>query len=239
MMNRAMKRSLLHSEPRNNRICKAGLKGRFRNITVMLAYAPTNDKDNQEKERFYENLEVRNRIPRHYMVIIMGDFNAKIGNKEHLQPVAGPQTIHDFSNENGNRLIQFETKNRLTIKRTMFPQKRIHMGTWMIPGTNKVNQIDHVLATSCHCSSVTDVRSCRGPNCDSDHHLVKIKARERIANVQKIPGRKTRRWEVQKLHKDMAQKDEYQKILDAKLKQSMEGEEEIVYKRDGNIWNRQ
>jgi hypothetical protein len=108
----------------------------------------------------------------------------------------------------------------------------------MIPGANKVNQIDHVLTTSCHCSSVIDVRSCRGPNCDSDHHLVKIKVRERIANVQKIPGRKTRSWEVEKLHKDMAQKDKYQKILDVKLKQSMEGEE-IVYKRDRNIWNRQ
>jgi hypothetical protein len=114
MMNRAMKISLLHSEPWNNRICKIGLKGRFRNITVILAYALTNDKDDQEKERFYENLELLNRIPRHDMVIIMGDFDAKIGNKEHLQPVAGPHTTHDFSNENANRLIQFATRNYKT-----------------------------------------------------------------------------------------------------------------------------
>jgi endonuclease/exonuclease/phosphatase family metal-dependent hydrolase len=91
MMNKTMKGSLLDFEPQSNRICKIRLKGRFRNITVISAHAPTNDKHDQEKERFYENLEeICNRIPRHDMVIIMGDFNTKLGNKEYLQPVAGP-----------------------------------------------------------------------------------------------------------------------------------------------------
>jgi len=39
----------------------------------------------------------------------MGDFNAKIGNKEYLQPVAGAHKIHDCSIENGNMLIQLGT----------------------------------------------------------------------------------------------------------------------------------
>jgi len=45
MMNKTVKRSLLDFEPQNNRICKIRLKGSFRNITVISAHAPTNDKD--------------------------------------------------------------------------------------------------------------------------------------------------------------------------------------------------
>jgi hypothetical protein len=56
---------------------------------------------------------------------------------------------------------------------------------------------------------------------------VEIKVRKRVAKVQKIPRRKTRRWEVEKLRKDIAQRDKYQKVLDLKLKQKTEGEEEI------------
>ena len=179
-MNKTVKGGLTDFEPQSDRICKIRLKGRFRNTTVISAYAPTDDTDAQEEENFYKSLEeVCNRIPRHHMVvIIMGDFNAQIGKQEHHQQVAGPYTIHDTSDENGNMLTYFAIRNRLIIKSTMFPHKYIHLGTWRIPGSNEVNQIDYVLVTSCHPSSVIDIRSCRGPNCDSDHYLGKLECKK-------------------------------------------------------------
>jgi hypothetical protein len=57
MMNKTMKGSLLDFEPQNNRICKIRLKGTFRNMTIISAYAPMNDKDDLEKEKFCENLK--------------------------------------------------------------------------------------------------------------------------------------------------------------------------------------
>ena len=54
---------------------------------------------------------------------------------------------------------------------------------------------------------------------------MKIKVRERITNVLKTPRKKTRRWDVEKLSKDILQREKYQKVLDLKLKQKMEGEE--------------
>jgi hypothetical protein len=74
--------------------------------------------------------------------------------------VAGMHTIHESSNGNGRMLGQFATMNNLLIKIIAYPHKRIHLGTWKIPGTNgEVNQIDHVLVSKRRSSSIKDTRS--------------------------------------------------------------------------------
>ena len=59
-----------------------------------------------------------------------------------------------------------------------------------------VKQIDHVVR---HASSITDVKLCCGPNCNSDHFLVKVMLRERLSNALKNHGRKRKRWNLNKL----------------------------------------
>ena len=134
--------------------------------------------------------------------MIMGDFNAKIGKQKHLAKVAGKYTIHNETNENGNLLAQSAVRNKLFIKSTSFQNKKIRIGTWRIPGTNEVNQTDHVLISLRHYSSVTDVTSRRGPNCDSDHFLVKVRLRDGITKIQKASRIDRQMWDVQKLGND-------------------------------------
>jgi hypothetical protein len=83
--------------------------------------------------------ETRNNVQKYDIkIIIMGDFNAKIGKEKHLMKVAGKYTIHNETSANGNLLAQFATRNRLFIKSTSFQHKNIHMGTWKVPGTSEL-----------------------------------------------------------------------------------------------------
>jgi len=65
---------ILQFEPIDERICKIRLKGKFRNVTIINVYAPTEDKEQAVKEEFYEKLEkTYNTIPKHDMVLIASD----------------------------------------------------------------------------------------------------------------------------------------------------------------------
>jgi len=63
----------------------------------------------------------------------------------------------------------------------MFPHRNIHKYTRTSPDGKTHNQIDHILIDRRWQSSVLDVRSFRGSDCDTDHHLVIAKVRERLA----------------------------------------------------------
>lgn len=234
IMTRKMREGLLETETVNDRICRIRLKGRFRNITILSVHAPTEEKDEEEKEMFYDQMDdICNKVQKYDMVIIMGDLNAKIGREKYLAKVAGKYTIHDESNDNGNRLAQFAIRNRLLIKSTTFPHKKIHLGTWKIPGSSEVNQIDHVLVSQRHSTSVIDVRSCRGPNCDSDHYLVKARIRERIIKTQKGQKMGKGRWDTDKLNKDTEVRQQYQKALASKMQiNSQERTDDITIEKE-------
>jgi endonuclease/exonuclease/phosphatase family metal-dependent hydrolase len=138
-----------------------------------------------KKKKFYDLLTTTcNQTPRYNTLIVIGDFNAEIGKENFMKPVAGNFTIHEETNENGKH---FAAMNNMIIKSTCFKYKIVHKGTWKVPG-GEVNQIDHVLISLRRASNITDVRTSREPNCDSDHFLVKAVLRHRPSNTMKMKG---------------------------------------------------
>jgi hypothetical protein len=105
------------------------LRGLWCNI-VLNGHAPTEDKIDDIKEMFYEELEqVFDTFPRYHMKILLGDFNAKVGREDILKPTIGNESLHEINNVNGVRVVNFATSTNRTVKSTMFSHRNIHKFT--------------------------------------------------------------------------------------------------------------
>jgi len=83
----------------------------------------------------------------------------------------------------------------------MFPHRNFHKHTWTSPDGKTHYQIGHILIDRRWQSSVLDVRSFRGVDCDTNHYLAMAKVRERLAVGKKAAqkfGRK--RFNLRKLN---------------------------------------
>jgi hypothetical protein len=82
-------------------------------------------------DRFNEEVEhVFDKFPKYHMKILLGDFNAKIARENIFKPTIGNESLHEISNDNRARVVNFATSKNLTVKSTMFPHRNIHKFTW-------------------------------------------------------------------------------------------------------------
>ena len=212
----------------NKRLCVLRLRGKYRNYSIINAHSPTEEKDSAEKDTFYDALErAQESCPRHDIHIILGDFNAKVGQDENATPTIGMESLHKESNDNGLRLISFAESHNMIIGSTKFPHKDIHKQTWRSPDGGTMNQIDHVLIAKRHSSSLMDCRSYRGANMDSDHFLVITKIRTRLSTTyydrnQNI--KRLKKMNMQKLKTPVVVEQFKSKVKEGLTKINMEGE---------------
>jgi hypothetical protein len=93
----------------------------------------------------------------------------------------GNESLHEISNGNGVRVVNFATLKNLIVKSTMFPLRNIHKYTWTPPDGKTHNEICHILIDRRRRSVVLDIQSFKAADCDTDHCLVVAKIRERQA----------------------------------------------------------
>ena len=186
ILNREVRRTLLKWNPVNERIMSARFNSRFAKLTIIQVYAPTNDAEDESKEEFYEQLQ-REVVatPRHDVLIVMGDLNAKIGqDNEGWEKVMGQHGLGRM-NENGERLATFCGNNDLVIGGSLFKHRDIHKITWTSPNARDQNQIDHIIINGRYRGSLMDTRAMRGADANSDHHMVMGKVRLKLCSTKR------------------------------------------------------
>jgi hypothetical protein len=84
------------------------LRGHRCDIIVLNVHNPTEDKTDDVKGRFYEELEcVFDKSHKYHMKILFGDFNDKAGREDIFKPTIGNESLHEISNDNGVRAVNF------------------------------------------------------------------------------------------------------------------------------------
>ena len=200
MMSQQAARCLMEWTPESSRIIRARFYSKYRKLTLIHAYSPTNDASIESKDDFYEQLEgTVQKCNRNDILLITGDLNAKVGKGTPLEEreVLGQHGTGD-RNENGERLCEFCEMNGLVITGTIFPHKEIHKATWTSPNGRTKNQIDHTMIAKEYRSSIMDTVVRRGADVGSDHYLVETRLKLKLKrSPREMKGRT--RLDMQKL----------------------------------------
>jgi hypothetical protein len=219
MLSKTAQRALIGWEAHGPRFLVANFRTKKQNINldVIQCYAPTNESEEEEKDDFYERLlALVQARPRKNILILMGDFNAKIGsNNRGYEEIMGKQGIGE-RNDNGERFADLCATTNLAIGGSLFPHKNIHKATWVSPDLRTTNQIDHVCIGKKFRRSLQDVRVKRGADAASDHHL--LVARIQLKLKRHYTGQTSQRlYYNTSLLKDKSKQEEFKITLSNKF----------------------
>jgi len=168
--------------------------------TLFSVYAPTLQAELAEKDKFYSELRsLIQSTPADDKVIILGDFNARVG--KDATAWKGVLGRHGVGNCNDNRrlLLELCTEQQLVITNTIFQQKDNLKTTWMHPRSKHWQLIDYVLVHHRDLKDVLHTRVMPSAECHTDHRLVRCKLKLHFKPKQRKGGTPTKTFKLSKL----------------------------------------
>ena len=155
-------------------------------VTIISAYAPTMTNPEEVKEAFYEELDqLISSVDHRDKLIVLGDFNARVGVDYTLWPNVLGRHGTGKCNSNGLMLLSLCTQHELTITNTLFQQADKLKNTWMHPRSKQWHLLDYVIVRQRDRRDVHITRCMRGADCWSDHRLLRSKMNIQLARKNK------------------------------------------------------
>jgi exonuclease III len=192
-----MAEQVIEWSPMSERVAILRLNVGSRNLALVQIYAPN---DGKEYTTFLDEVtEALETVPPTESVMLIGDFNAHVGNDDQTwRGVIGRNGPADF-NHNGRLLLDFCACSGLSIMNTYFQHRDVHKYTWYRETCGQKSLIDLAIVSAALRAQVMDVRVRRGAELSTDHHLVVCRLRtQSLAKIStKTRSRKAYRirWE--------------------------------------------
>jgi hypothetical protein len=120
---------------------------------------------------------VINGIPTQEQLLLLGDFNARVGADHDSWPCCLGHYGSGKINENGQRLLELCTLRDMCITNSFFQTKPQHKVSWRHPRSKHWHQLDLIITRRRHLNNVLITRSYHSADCDTDHSLVCCKIR--------------------------------------------------------------
>ncbi|XP_063590147.1 uncharacterized protein LOC134767028 [Penaeus indicus] len=142
-------------------------------VHIICIYAPTLPSEDIVKDQFYNRLaDVLDKFPRNECLVLLGDFNARVGSDH----ATWPDTIGHYGvgkiNENGQRVLELCSQQQLCITNIWFKQKLRRRVTWRHPRSKHWHQLDLAIIRKKDIGLVKSSRSYHSADGDTDHTLV-------------------------------------------------------------------
>lgn len=144
LVKKAHKKSIQKFTGFSDRVALLNITIHDTELSIIQVYSPTESSSEENLELFYSDVR-KAKENSGQNIIIMGDFNAKIGiPKVPIEPIIGPYGLGS-GNERGERLTEFCLEEELVILNTLYKKKLSQRWTWMSPNNTTKNEIDYLL----------------------------------------------------------------------------------------------
>ncbi|KAI8432754.1 hypothetical protein MSG28_013713 [Choristoneura fumiferana] len=141
--------------------------------SIVQVYSPTEKSSKSEIESFYSILTDAIKNHSHNNLIVMGDFNARIGERRDGEEIVLGPYCSGIRTRNGEMLIQLAYENNLKILNSSYKNRENNRWTWIHPDGYHKNEIDYILTNRSH--KFQDCRVINNVNFNSNHRMVRAK----------------------------------------------------------------
>ena len=161
------------------------MSGQHQAVNFVVGYAPTEPSDIEKKRAFGHRLDsLVQQIPKKECIFVLMDANARTGEKIEGERTEDDGVLgaygRDELNDNGKRLLNFATDNKLAVTNTFFSTRKggiSHTYNGVIGDrAGDFKRIDYILTRQTHPPRVHNVEVHPQPNwpikADSDHNMM-------------------------------------------------------------------
>ena len=163
-------------------------------LNVLCAYAPQVGCEQEEKERFWQDMdELLDGVPRVDKVVLGADLNGHVGEGNRGDEEMMGRYGYGLRNEEGQRVVDFAKSAELAVVNTYYKKKEEHRITYKSGGRR--TQVDYILCRRRDVKEVVDCKVVVGESVATQHRMVLCKLVLQGAQKKRIVAMEPRvRW---------------------------------------------